>query len=75
MKTTIDPKEAFPIRLKLVREKRKLSQAELARRSGVTQGHISEYEAGISLPGLDKAVLLANTLRKSLDYLAGRKNV
>ena len=46
------------IRLKQFREERQLSQAELARRSGVPQSTISRIEAGdtgsISLANLEK---------------------
>lgn len=49
----------------LLREKRRaaeLTQAELADRSGVTQGHISQIEKGERSPGLP-------TLRKLRDAL------
>lgn len=44
------------LRLQELRERRKLSQAELARRSGVSQATISRIEAGMT-KGVDLATL------------------
>jgi transcriptional regulator with XRE-family HTH domain len=39
-----------PVAFKTIRELAGFSQAELARRSGVSQGHISQIEAGQKRP-------------------------
>lgn len=44
------------LRLQELRERRKLSQAELARRSGVSQATVSRIEAGMT-KGVDLATL------------------
>ena len=62
--------ETLGRRIKRLREKKKLSMAELATRSGVSQGQISNYESDKQLPGLKTAVGIAGTLKVSLSYLA-----
>lgn len=39
-----------PVALKTIRELAGLSQAELSRRTGISQGHISQIEAGQKKP-------------------------
>ncbi len=46
-----------------------LTQMELAKKSGVSQGKISEYETGNSLPRIDTAKRIAKVLQKSIDEL------
>jgi transcriptional regulator with XRE-family HTH domain len=49
--------------LKELREERKMSQFELAQKSGVPQGYLSELEAGKKKnPGLDVLKRLAKAL-------------
>ena len=59
-------------RIRQRREQLALSQSELARRTGVPQSRISEFENG-SKTGmtLDTAKRLARVLGVSIDYLAG----
>ena len=58
------------IKLKEIREKRGLSQAELSRLSGVNASTIGMLEAGArEYPRLDTAQKLANALRCRLDDL------
>ncbi|EGA91392.1 immunity repressor protein [Planococcus donghaensis MPA1U2] len=59
-------------RLKLVRQKRKMTQEELARTLGTTKGSISNYENGRSSPSVEVLVNIANILNSSTDYLLGR---
>ncbi len=56
-------------RLREVREKRSLTQEELARAIGTDWMRISRYERGINLPAAEKVVALARVLRVSTDYL------
>jgi transcriptional regulator with XRE-family HTH domain len=59
-------------RLKLIRERRGLSQNELSRRSGVRQALISELEAGKKTDTTGGALVrLARVLAVSVDYLLG----
>ena len=49
-----------------------LSQAELAKRAGISLRQLSRYEAGEQQPVLSAAVALANALNISLAQLAGQ---
>ncbi len=61
----------FGLRLKRLRKRKKLSQTELAKKIGVTKSTIYRYESNTLSPSLDKAILLAQILDTTLDYLAG----
>lgn len=63
---------SFAARLKFYREKKGLSQQELAEAVGVSRSAVTKYEAGERFP--DEAVLLkiASVLGCSLDSLMGR---
>ncbi len=61
----------FGLRLKKLRKRKKLSQTELAKKIGVTKSTIYRYESNTLSPSLDKAILLAQILDTTLDYLAG----
>ena len=60
-------------RLKQLRQDRGLSQAELAKLSGVPKGTLLQWEYGKRTPKLDAAVKLADALEVTLDELAGRQ--
>lgn len=51
------------------------TQAQLAEITGKTRQTISQYVNGISEPGYDTLVKIADHFRISLDYLLGRSNV
>lgn len=55
------------------RQKRKMTQTELAERIGVRQAAISEYESGEKVPGVENLIRLADALNCSLDELCERK--
>lgn len=63
----------FSERLKTVRTKKGLSQADLAKMIGVSSATISSYETanGAKIPSLNKAEAIAETLEVSLDWLCG----
>ncbi|MDN5344587.1 MAG: repressor LexA [Clostridia bacterium] len=65
---------SFAARLKFYREKKGLSQQELADALGVSRSAVTKYEAGERFP--DEAILLkiANVLGCSLDSLMGRND-
>lgn len=69
----------FSKRLKEAREKSDLTQIALAKMINVTPQTISSYEKGktgekLKLPTLDKAVLIAEKLGVSLDWLCGSQD-
>ena len=62
----------------IIREKRTeigISQAELGRRVGVTQGAVMKWETGRSYPSLDKAVQIAEALNCRIDDLIQKDGV
>jgi transcriptional regulator with XRE-family HTH domain len=61
------------VRLKKLRQERGLSQAELARLSGIPKGTLLQWEYGLRTPLLDAAMRLADALEITLDELAGRE--
>ena len=63
--------EVFSKRLRLVREKRGLSQHELARRCAFSINQISRYENQIIEPSISALQAIAHELNVSTDYLLG----
>ena len=61
----------FGERLKILREKRGLSQAELSKRINKSKSVISGYENNIKISPLDVLTSLATLYNVSLDYLSG----
>lgn len=55
--------------LKTIRRRKKMTQVELAERSGVSQQAISFYEIGRSYPNLDNAKSIAVALGVTVDEL------
>lgn len=55
--------------LKTLRESRELTQLELGRQVGVSDRSIRDYEEGVAIPRLDKAIRLAKALKVSLKEL------
>lgn len=62
-------KKAFGRRLRDIRERRDLSQKQLADLLGTDVMQVSRYERGIGLPSLETCVQLAAILRVSTDEL------
>ena len=62
----------FADRLREVREKLRLTQAEVGERSGLQAGAINHFEAGRRSPSFDNLKRLADALEVSVDYLLGR---
>jgi transcriptional regulator with XRE-family HTH domain len=67
----MDIRQIFPSRLKEARTRTGLSQSELAKRCGISQGTMSGFENGSSVPNLEVAADLAETLGVSIDWLCG----
>ena len=70
--TSSAPSGAFPERLRSAREKRGLSQGELAKRAGFQASAISHFETGSRKPSFDNLRRLADALEVTTDYLLGR---
>lgn len=68
------PKNLFPQRLQALRERRGLSQEELAKRAGLQATAISHFETGTRKPSFDNLRRLADALEATVDYLMGRTN-
>lgn len=64
----------FGMRLKKLRQSKKMSQEELGKRLGVSKGTIYRYECNTQAISFETAAKLAITLGTSLDYLAGIEN-
>lgn len=58
-------------KIKLLRENRKMTQAELSRKLGVTRAGVNAWEMGISVPSTTYLVELAKIFNVSTDYLLG----
>lgn len=58
-------------RIKQLREQNDITQAELARKLGVTRSCVNAWEMGISVPSTQYLVELAEFFKVSTDYLLG----
>jgi transcriptional regulator with XRE-family HTH domain len=64
------PVDALGPCTRALRHKRQISGAELARRSRITRGMISQIERGVAIPSLDVLVRICDGLQVSLAQLA-----
>jgi transcriptional regulator with XRE-family HTH domain len=62
----------FTERLRQAREKKELTQSQLAERAGLQSSAISHFEAGRRSPSFDNLKRLADALGVTIDYLIGR---
>ena len=67
-------KNIFPKRLQEARNKRKLSQEELAKKAKLQPSAVSHFETGARKPSFDNLKRLADALEVTSDYLLGRTN-
>lgn len=58
-------------RIRLLRERRGLTQSELAKQLGITRSSVNAWEQGISVPSTQCIVELAAIFKISTDYLLG----
>lgn len=58
-------------RIKHLREQNVLTQAELAKRLGITRSSVNAWEMGISVPSTQYVVELAEIFKVSTDFLLG----
>ena len=64
----------FGLRLKELREAKRLSQTEVAKRLNVGRSTISGYESNTITPSLEQFTRLAILYNTSLDYMMGLDN-
>jgi transcriptional regulator with XRE-family HTH domain len=64
----------FGNRLKILRLKANMTQAQLAQKLGLTKSVISAYETGVRLPSYDILIHIAKIYNVSTDYLLGVEN-
>ena len=64
----------FGLRLKELRERKHLSQADVAERLDVTRSTVSGYECNTITPSAEQLVRLARLYNTSLDYMMGLEN-
>lgn len=64
----------FGLRLKELREAKRLSQTDVADRLEVTRSTISGYECNTITPSVEQLVKLAVLYNASLDYMMGMEN-
>lgn len=60
-------------KIKMLREKRGITQAELAKQLGLTRAGVNAWEMGISVPSTQYVVELALFFKVSTDYLLDMK--
>ncbi len=60
-------------KIKILREKHNITQAELARQLGITRAGVNAWEMGISVPSTQYIVELALYFGVSTDYLLDMK--
>lgn len=64
----------FSATLKTLRKEHRLTQQELADKSGISRSNINTWELGKSLPLPDGLIALADAFGCSVDYLLGRES-
>lgn len=73
MKTMVDRKKMIGQNIKLFRERRKLSQTQLAKILWIDRTSLSGYEIGKRMPDIIMLCKMADVFGVSLDVLVGRK--
>ncbi len=66
--------EMIADKIKLLREKRGITQSELARRLGITRSGVNAWEMGITIPSTQYIVELSLLFKVSTDYLLDMPN-
>lgn len=56
-------------KIKALRETKNMTQAELAKKLGITRSSVNAWEMGISVPSTQYVVELASLFKVSTDYL------
>lgn len=64
----------FGYRIKSLRKRDNMTQAQLAQKLGVTKSVISAYENDLRLPSYDILINISKTFHVTSDYLLGIEN-
>lgn len=64
----------FPIKLKLLRAKKGITQKQLAEVLNIQPNSVQRLEYGTARPSLDTVIAIADYFDVSLDYLVGRSD-
>ena len=64
--------DLFAVRLRTLRQRRKLSRVRLGELCGLDKNAVGRYEAGKARPKLDALMALADYFGVTLDQLVGR---
>ena len=64
----------FPVRLRCVRERKRISRRVASERCGLSSDAFWKYECGEAKPGYDALEAIADEFGVSVDYLMGRTN-
>jgi transcriptional regulator with XRE-family HTH domain len=66
-------KEFFrlPEKIKTLRDRKKMTQADLARELGITRASVNSWEMGLAVPSTALIVELSHLFHVSTDYLLG----
>jgi transcriptional regulator with XRE-family HTH domain len=64
----------FPVRLKRLRERHRISRKVLSECCGMSKNVISQYERGDREPTASSLAQIADFFEVSTDYLLGRQN-
>jgi transcriptional regulator with XRE-family HTH domain len=70
----MDIKETLGTHIRELRDKKRLTQPELAEKIDIKRPSITAYESGNQLPPVDTLIKIANYFNVSLDFLTGRTN-
>ena len=66
-------RDTFPLRLRLLRKAKGLTQDQLAEKVGLKRSAVTNLEKGLIKPSVDVFCGLGSALEAPLDYLAGRE--
>lgn len=66
--------EIFPVRLRRLRERRRMSRKALGELCGMSKNIIGRYERGEAEPTMGSLISLADFFEVPIDYLIGRQN-
>lgn len=64
--------EQFAVRLRSLRERRRMNRKALGELCGLSRSIISQYEKGLKRPSVETLEMLADYFGVTTDYLLGR---
>ncbi|ADQ04022.1 helix-turn-helix domain protein [Caldicellulosiruptor owensensis OL] len=67
--------EEFGLKIRILREEKRISQKELAKRLEISPQALANYEKGKRMPGINILVRLSEELDVSIDFLLGLTDI